>query len=360
MSLESSSSAGAAPRLAGELRFARMPGSSIAAPDALGWVTDFLNAAYFARPEGERDVDDLRLAFTVLTTAWARRPARRLHAADLAAFHRTFALRRLRARPRFTLARDELLEGGAALLGDWFATAADRGRLRAHGVAFPDEEARDAFDPSVRLRHAALGRLTPPRAEEADQVWHTYPAVRLGDPGRAVGLLRDPSRWPDAGTEGGRFTALRPGGLLGQTFEIEVNARPAPQVPLFTRGYVTCTALLETEPALDTWAQQLNAAVGAAGPDGVAPFPDTARPKLGIELTTHDGHFLGRAISRLVVYEEGGTTWIRDVGSWDPLPWYLAHAYAVAGRRAQAAFWGAGPAKESMLTRIAALTASPA
>jgi hypothetical protein len=80
-----------------------MSGSSIAAPDALGWVTDFLNAAYFARPQAERDVDDLRLAFTVLTTAWARRPGRRLHAVDLAAFHRTFALRRLRARPRFTL-----------------------------------------------------------------------------------------------------------------------------------------------------------------------------------------------------------------------------------------------------------------
>lgn len=28
------------------VRFARMAGSSLAAPDAAGWVTDFLNAAY--------------------------------------------------------------------------------------------------------------------------------------------------------------------------------------------------------------------------------------------------------------------------------------------------------------------------
>ena len=35
-------------------RFARMAGSSIAAPSAAGWVTDFLNAAYFARREADR------------------------------------------------------------------------------------------------------------------------------------------------------------------------------------------------------------------------------------------------------------------------------------------------------------------
>ena len=51
---------------------ARMAGTSIAAPDAAPWVTDFLNAAYYARPEGEREIDDLRLAFCVLTTRWSR------------------------------------------------------------------------------------------------------------------------------------------------------------------------------------------------------------------------------------------------------------------------------------------------
>jgi hypothetical protein len=42
----------------GVLRFARMTGSSICARDAAPWVTDFLNAAYYRRPAGERDVDD--------------------------------------------------------------------------------------------------------------------------------------------------------------------------------------------------------------------------------------------------------------------------------------------------------------
>src|SRR5690606_30999396 len=36
-------------RRSGLLRFARMGGSSIAGPSAAGWVTDFLNAAYYRR-----------------------------------------------------------------------------------------------------------------------------------------------------------------------------------------------------------------------------------------------------------------------------------------------------------------------
>ncbi len=345
-------------QMPGELRFARMSGSSIAAPGALGWVTDFLNSAYFARPGDERDVDDLRLAFTLLTTVWARRPERRLRASDVSGFHRAFGRRRLRSRPRLTLGRDDLLEGGAVLLGDWFAETADAPALRAHGIAFATLEDRDAFDPALRLGHAALGRLTPPVAPSASQAWHTYPAVPVPDPDGAMAFLSDPARWPDAGTEGGRFTALRRGGLLGQTFEIEVNARPAPQLPIFTRGYVTCTGVREPGPELERWADGLNAAVRASDPGGPVPVPDDASPLLAVELTTHEGHFLGRAISRLVVFADASGAWVRDVGSWDPLPWYLAQAYAMAGRRAQASFWGAGPEAASMLARIARLSAA--
>ena len=54
-------------------------------------MTDFLNAAYYRRPAEERDVDDLRLAFCILTTYWYRKdPSRRLHLTDLPAFHRAF------------------------------------------------------------------------------------------------------------------------------------------------------------------------------------------------------------------------------------------------------------------------------
>ena len=50
-----------------------MTGSSIAGRDAAPWVTDFLNAAYYRRPVAGRQVDDLRLAFSVVTTYWYRK-----------------------------------------------------------------------------------------------------------------------------------------------------------------------------------------------------------------------------------------------------------------------------------------------
>ena len=73
----------------GPIGFAKMAGSSIAGRDAAPWVTDFLNAAYFRRSADERQVDDLRFAFSVLTTYWYRKdPSRRLRVTDLPAFHR--------------------------------------------------------------------------------------------------------------------------------------------------------------------------------------------------------------------------------------------------------------------------------
>jgi hypothetical protein len=226
-------------RLPGPLRFARMAGCSIATPAAAGWVTDFLNAAYHARPEAQRDPADLRLAYGVLTTRWANLPDRRLGAGDVVALHRAYARLRLRGRGR--LDRESLLIGASTLIGDWFEDAWADERRRAHGIAFPTSTARDAFTPERRLRHAALGPLTPPTMTPDKQHWATYDSVALPDPEAALRLLGQPARWPDIASAAGRFTALRPGGLLGQTFEIEVIAKPAPRSPVFTRGYVTCT-----------------------------------------------------------------------------------------------------------------------
>src|SRR5215217_7441003 len=50
-----------------QLRFARMTGSSIAGTDAAGWITDFLNAAYYRRDPASREVEDLRLASAIVT-----------------------------------------------------------------------------------------------------------------------------------------------------------------------------------------------------------------------------------------------------------------------------------------------------
>ena len=333
----------------GALRFARMAGSSLAAPDAAGWVTDFLNAAYYARPADQRDVADLRLAYGIVTTRWDRL-GRRLRAYDAIAFHRAFGVHRFLRTPRLTLTHGQLLEGGARLLGDWFGDAWRDPERRGWGVAFPEPAGRAAYVPEDRLRDAALGGLSAPGAPEEQRHWSTYPAVPLPSADAAIATLSDTSRWPDFGCAGGRFTALRSGGLEGQTFEIEVVAHPAPRTPVFTRGYVTATGL-HTEP--DAILEQL----GRATLDEPA-LPEGATPRLLLELTTHEGHFLGPAVSRLVVWEEDGAAFIRDVGEWDPLPAHLAVPFRLAGRAAQVAFWGGGPPEQSMLHQLAAAVAA--
>jgi len=324
-----------------------MAGSSIATPGAAGWVTDFLNAAYFARPAGERDVDDLRLAHGILTTRWASHPQRRLGARDLGAFHRAFGARRLRAGGR--LDRDTMLEGAGALLGDWFAAAWVDERRRAHGIAFRTVAQRRAFDPASRARHAAVGALTPPSAPPGERSWATYRPVPLPDGDAALRFLRDPGRWPDMGSAGGRFTALAPAGLYRNTFEIEIHAQALPRVAVATRGYVTCTSL-------NTGGRALARAVDALRPHVEDALPEGARALASVALTSHAGHFMGRAISNLLVYEAGGGAFIRDVGTWDPLPAHLAAPYAVAGKAAQKAFWEPDPAELSMLAQLARVT----
>ena len=74
-------------------------------------------------------------------------------------------------------------------------------------------------------------------------------------------------------------------------------------------------------------------------------------------LTTHEGHFLGRARSHLLVWRDESGAWIRDVGGWDPLPPHLATAYRAEGREAQHQFWGPEPKDRSMLAQLALVTA---
>jgi hypothetical protein len=328
------------------VRFARMAGSSLAGPDAAGWVTDFLNAAYYARPSSARDVADLRLAFGIVTTRW-HRLGRRLRAHDVIAFHRACGAHRFLRAPRLRLTREQLLEGGERLLGDGFAAAWDDPARRGWGIAFTGPDARAAYEPERRLRAAALGPMTPPTAPPAQRHWSTYPPVTLPSATAAIAALSDPSRWPDFGCALGRFTALRGGGLEGQTFEIEVVAHPAPRTPVFTRGYVTATGLHDDPAAIAAVIER--ATLGLGEP----PLPPGAAPRLLLELTTHAGHFLGPAVSRLVVWEQDGAAFIRDIGEWDPLPAHLAVPFRLAGRAAQVAFWGGGAPEDSMLHQLA-------
>jgi hypothetical protein len=324
-----------------------LPGSSIATPLASAWVTDFLNAAYYARRPDERTVADLRLAHGILCTRASRlRGGRRLGARDLAAFHRAFGRHRFAARGR--LDNESLLAGGAALLGDWFPAAWADSRRRAHGIAFESEAERERFDPAGR-RHARPGRLTPPRAPLEHQHVATYEPVPLPDAGTALRFLGDPARWPDMASDRGRFTALRRGGLEGQTFEIELNVGPSARLPAFIRAYVTCTAVLEPGAQLEA----LLAALAARMPE----LAGSGAPVALVELTTHARHPLGAAISRLLITSGDGGAAIRDIGCWDPLPRHLQLAYDHGGREAQVEFWGPQPAAASMLAQLAAVRA---
>ena len=109
---------------------------------------------------------------------------------------------------------------------------------------------------------------------------------------------------------------------------------------------MTCTTLNTGGRALARSVDAIRARVDDALPDG-------GRALALVALTTHAGHFMGRAISNLLVFEAGGGAFIRDIGTWDPLPPHLAAPYALAGKAAQKAFWEPDPPALSMLAQLA-------
>jgi hypothetical protein len=335
------------------IRFARMAGTSTAAPDAAPWVTDFLNAAYYARPPAERSVDDLRLAFTILTTRWWRKGPRRLHVTDLPRFHRAFGRQRIGARGGFgRLTREDLLAGAERMLGTAFVEGHGDPARTGWGIVFATPAERASYIPEARLRSARLGPMTPPIAPPADLVWQSYTPVPVPDVALTLSRIAAPERWPDSGSDHGRFTPLRTGGLPGQTFEIEVVAGAGTRHPVITRGYVTATRVSDggDPEALAAAVARLEAGladVGGAVPAGQSPVAV-------VELTTHEGHFIGPAISHLLLTTgpEGGT--LRDVGVWEPMAFPQRTAYRLGGRAAQHAFWGEAAESGSMLHQFAA------
>jgi hypothetical protein len=340
-------------------RTARMTGSTVARPTAAAWITDFLNAAYYAKPPGDRDLDDLRLAFTVLTTYWDANDARALGAADVLRFHQAFGTARLRGTggKTGTVDRAALLAGGAHLLGGWFPDAVQNWDRMGWGIAFPSAEAKQAHDPERRLRRAKLGALTPPQRPEAEQTWHTYPPVEIPDVGATVAAILAVEQWPNYMSELGRFTPLRRGGLDGQTFEIEVVGFPSPRTPVLTRGYVTIHGLVTAaDPsARDAWVTEVRRGF-TARPQEQDPIPDGAEVHAGFDLVTHEGHFMGDAKNRLVVYSHDGRAYVRAAGTWDPMSWHLAEMYDRVGRWSQHAFWGMESPRHSMLHQLVAQT----
>jgi hypothetical protein len=346
------------------LYVARMSGTSISAPDAVGWVTDFLNAAYYARIPELREVEDLRVAFAILTTRWHRLGHRRLHAPDVAAFHRAFVRERLSDSadsPRGTLTREQLFTGAARLFGPWFEEAYLDDERRAYGIAFETLAERDAYKPEYRLRHAKLGDPTPPSRPRNEQVWHTYNPVPIGSPQRTLAALLQPQTWPDYGTDIGRFTPVRTGGLHRQTFEIEVISALTSRAPAILRGYVSVTRLLsrdDDEEALQAYAARLSELMVRFGRDQPPAYPEGCTPLMALCVDTHEGHFMGRGRNRLLMYELDGQAYLRAAGTWDDMPVTLEQAYRSMGRKAQEAFWGDERPESSMLNQIALRTAT--
>ena len=105
---------GRAQALVTPVRFARMAGSSLAQPDAAPWVTDFLNATYDRRRADVRRVEDLRLAWLLLTTWQSQLGGRRLRAYDLAPVIRAFGLSRWRPRRRGRKAKGRIRSSSCA------------------------------------------------------------------------------------------------------------------------------------------------------------------------------------------------------------------------------------------------------
>jgi hypothetical protein len=230
------------------------------------------------------------------------------------------------------------------------------GPLRFARMAGSSIADRDAYNPERRRVLAKLGPLTPESAPPEEQVWHTYPPVAMPSVEGVVGALTRPETWPDYASEIGRFTPLRAGGLDGQTFEIEVAAGTDSGRPIFTRGYVTITALVtpENPEALAAWFAALEDGMAKYGKDEPRVVPEGGVPIVGFDLTTHQGHFMGNGHNRLALYTVGGQPFVTAAGTWDPMPWHLDKAYRVAGSDAQHAFWGQGEVvRLSMLHQLA-------
>lgn len=342
---------------AGAGQLARRSGTTVAAPTAAIWVTDFLNAAYFAKPRADRDVADLRLAFTILTTFADRTEGGRIGMTDIPDFHRAFGTARLQGTGgrTGTLDRSALLHGGATLLGGWFAEAAEDWDRTGWGIAFPTVEAKQTHDPERRLARAKVGPLTPPTAPVEQQVWHTYPPVEVPDAAATAAAILAVEHWPDYASEFGRFTPLRRRGLDGQTFEIEVIGFPTRRTPVFLRAYVTIDNLVTADDpdARDAWVEDVRAGF-AKRSEELEPLPHGAELLVGFDLVCHEGHFMGNAKNRLLLYTHEGRSWLRAGGSWDPMEWHLSELYDRVGRFSQHAFWGMEAPRQSMLHQAAA------
>ena len=217
---------------------------------------------YYRRPEDQRDVDDLRLAFAILTTYWDRHGPGGSARSTPSRFHRAFGARplpdghrqraarhagpRAAARRRRAPAR-RLVPGGlrrprAPRLGH---------RLRDGRRARGATTRRAACAPP---RSARSRRRRPRRRDE--QVWHTYAPVAMPSAEGVVAALTRPETWPDYATRARPLHAAAAGRARGPDLRDRGRGRHrAPAARVYTRGYVTITRLVTPDDpeALRDW-----------------------------------------------------------------------------------------------------------
>ena len=94
-------------------------------------------------------------------------------------------------------------------------------------------------------------------------------------------------------------------------------AELTPRSPIFTRGYVTCTtAQLEPGGPLEDAVAELSERYRrGAGDSGQPLLPPDAEPLALVVLTTHEGHFLGSALSHVLAWRDAEGSWTEWVAS---------------------------------------------
>ena len=122
---------------------------------------------------------------------------------------------------------------------------------------------------------------------------------------------------------------------------------------MFTRGYVTATGLHD-DPATIAASSARRSSTSPRSPPG----GDAAASLL--ELTTHGGHFLGAAVSRLVIWEDadGAALSATSASGTRSRPTSRSRSGWPAGRRS-VAFWGGGAPEDSMLHQLGARRVAP-
>ena len=185
-------------------------------------------------PVDERDVDDLRFAFSVLTTYWYRvapdAPAARHRPAGVPPRVRRRALQHRRASRGVSR---EALERGAADAARRLVPGGLRRRRPPRAGASRSRPSRSATPTTTshRLELAKLGELTAESAPLEEQVWHTYAPVEMPS---AEGVDRGAHAARDLAGLRERARPLHAAAArraAGQTFEIEVAADTRTALP---------------------------------------------------------------------------------------------------------------------------------